>query len=259
MEAWRSFFFARRPSKMTFRPRAWCQNCSTLQSNVQVKRHAKWFLQCNISWIHKFAARPQIQHPGPQTPNQPHKTLNFCACHAKNIVADPLQIHSARRRFRNPQELLCRPRFLQRVQIPALAKRNAFWTLKSVPSTWCFNGLDFQIAFKGSDTDSSLMVFSSEPLSRYRMGQVYAAQLQKVLRLCHHYSVVRFLVTSWAADPSHLLVVLELTFQASETTKLWKNAAFRAIPTRQIPSYVASVLYHGYYAVKHVCCKTFLL
>ena len=74
-----------------------------------------------------------------------HKARNPCACHAKRIVSDPLQIHQACQRFCNPHELLRLPRILQRVEIPAPATWNTLSTSKNVPSTWCFNGFDFQI------------------------------------------------------------------------------------------------------------------
>ena len=75
-----------------------------------------------------------------------HKARNHCACHAKRIVSDPLQIHHACQRFWNPHEFLRLLHILQRVEIPAPATRNVFWTSKNVPSTRCFNDFDFPIA-----------------------------------------------------------------------------------------------------------------
>ena len=105
--------------------------------------HAKWSLQSNtsVTWnlqpFHGFSVGG-FEH-------RHHRARNHCACHAKRIVSDPLQIPHACQRFCNPHELLRLPRILQRVEIPAPATRNTLWTSKNVPSTWCFNGFDFQI------------------------------------------------------------------------------------------------------------------
>ena len=72
--------------------------------------HAKWPLRSNISvtWnlppFHGFSVGG-FKH-------RIHKARNPCACHAKSIISDPLQI------------------ILQRVEIPAPATRKAFWTSK---------------------------------------------------------------------------------------------------------------------------------
>ena len=106
--------------------------------------HAKWSLQSNasVTWnlqpFHGFSAEC-FKH-------RHHKARNHCACHAKRIVSDPLQIPHACQRFCDPDELLRLPRIWQRVEIPAPATRNALWTSKNVPSPWCFNDFDFQIA-----------------------------------------------------------------------------------------------------------------
>ena len=105
--------------------------------------HANWSLPSNMSvtWnlqpFHGFSARG-CKH-------RHHKAQNPCACHAKRIVSEPLQIPHACQCFCNPQELLRLPRILQRVEIPAPATQNALSTSKNVPSTWCFNDFDFQI------------------------------------------------------------------------------------------------------------------
>ena len=105
--------------------------------------HAKWSLQSNTSmtWnlqpFHGFCVRG-FKH-------RHHKPQNPCACHAKRIVSDPLQIHHACQRFCDPDKLLRLPRILQPVEIPAPATRNTLSTSKNVPSPWCFNGFDFQI------------------------------------------------------------------------------------------------------------------
>ena len=75
--------------------------------------HAKWSLQSNtsVTWnlqpFHGFSVA-NFKHPLP-------KARNPCACHAKRIVSDPLQIPHACQRFCNLQELLRLPRILQRV------------------------------------------------------------------------------------------------------------------------------------------------
>ena len=75
--------------------------------------HAKWSLQSNtsVTWnlqpFHGFSVGG-FKH-------RYRKARNPCACHAKRIVSDPLQIHRACQRFCNPHELLRLPRILQRV------------------------------------------------------------------------------------------------------------------------------------------------
>ena len=106
--------------------------------------HAKWSLQSNtsVTWnlqpFHGFSVGG-FKH-------RHHRALTLCACHAKRIVSDPLQIHHACQRFCNPRELLRLPRILQRVEIPAPATRNTLWTSKNVPRPSVFNDFDFQIA-----------------------------------------------------------------------------------------------------------------
>ena len=106
--------------------------------------HAKWSLQSNtsVTWnlqpFHGFSVGG-FKH-------RHHKARNHCACHAKRIVPDPLQIHHVCQRFCNPHELLRLPRILQRVEIPAPATRNTLWTSKNVPRPSVFNDFDFQIA-----------------------------------------------------------------------------------------------------------------
>ena len=105
--------------------------------------HAKWSLQSNtsVTWnlqpFHGFCVEC-FKH-------RHHKPQNPCACHAKRIVSDPLQIHHACQRFCNPHELLRLPRILQAVEFPAPATQNGLSTSKNVPSPWCFNDFDFQI------------------------------------------------------------------------------------------------------------------
>ena len=106
--------------------------------------HAKWSLQSNASmtWnlqpFHGFCVRG-FKH-------RHHKPQNPCACHAKRIVSDPLQIHHACQRFCDPDKLLRLPRILQPVEIPAPATRNTLSTSKNAPRPSVFNDCDFQIA-----------------------------------------------------------------------------------------------------------------
>ena len=137
--------------------------------------HAKWSLQSNasVTWnvqpFHGFCVGG-FKH-------RHHKARNPCACHAKSIVLEPLQIHHACQRFCNPHELLRLPRIFQRVEIPAPATQNALQppktsrapgvltiltskslsragvvqflrssTSKSAPTLPRFNDFDFQIA-----------------------------------------------------------------------------------------------------------------
>ena len=188
-EAQKRSFSARLPSKMTCRPDTWPQNISELQyvlaifnwmlqkycachEKVEPRHtkscncHAKWSLQSNtsVTWnlqpFHGFCVKG-FKH-------RHHKARNHCACHAKRIVSDPLQIHHACQRFRNPHELLRLPRILQRVEIPAPATRNTLSTSKNVPSPWCFNDFDFRIVRarrRGANFAKLNFQKCSEPLS----------------------------------------------------------------------------------------------
>ena len=104
--------------------------------------HPKWSLQSNtsVTWnlqpFHGFSVGG-FKH-------RLHKARNPCACHAKRIVSDPLQIHHACQRFCNSYELLRLPRILQRVEIPAPATRNTLWTSKNAARPSVLNDFDFQ-------------------------------------------------------------------------------------------------------------------
>ena len=128
--------------------------------------HAKWSLQSNtsVTWnlqpFHGFCVEC-FKH-------RHHKQQNPCACHAKRIVSDPLQIHHACQRFCNPHEHLRLPRILQAVEFPAPATRNTLSTSKNVPSTWRFNDFEFQIALarrRGANFAKLNFQKCSEPLS----------------------------------------------------------------------------------------------
>ena len=80
--------------------------------------HAKWSLQSNtsVTWnlqpFHGFCVGG-FKH-------RHRKARNPCACHAKRIVSERLQIHHACQRFCNPHKLLRLPRLLKRI---VLARR----------------------------------------------------------------------------------------------------------------------------------------
>ena len=128
--------------------------------------HAKWSLQSNtsVTWnlqpFHGFSVGG-FKH-------RHHKARNHCACHAKCIVSEPLQIPHACQRFCNPHKLLRLPRILERIEIPAPATRKPLWTSKSGPRPWCFNDFDFQIVLarrRGANFADFNFQKSSEALS----------------------------------------------------------------------------------------------
>ena len=92
----------------------------------------------------KFATLPRIQCPRLQTSTvQTTKSLRLpCEKHHFGPSSNPPRLPT----FFNPHKLLRLPRILQRLEIPAPATRKALWTSKNVPTTWCFNDFDFQIA-----------------------------------------------------------------------------------------------------------------
>ena len=272
--------------------------------------HAKWSLQSNtsVTWnlqpFHGFSIGG-FKH-------RHHKARDHCACHAKRIVPDPLQIHHACQRFCNPHELLRLPRILQRVEIPAPATRNTLWTLKNVPRPSVFNDFDFQIALarrRGANFAKLNFQKCSEPLSFYwfwlpnrSRAQAWCKflglQLPKVLRhrqfltiftskSLSRVGVVQILRSSTSKSAPNMPVFNDFDFQIAlarrrganfvdilgsrssapprfsdlplrtfEATKLRKNTAFRAIPTRQNLSCLTSALYN-ISAVWHRCCETY--
>ena len=105
--------------------------------------HAKWSLQSNTSVT--WNLQPSHGFSVGCFKHRHHRARNHCACHAKRIVSELLQIHHACQRFCNPHELLRLPRILQRVEIPAPATRKPLWTSKNAPRPSVFNDFDFQI------------------------------------------------------------------------------------------------------------------
>ena len=146
------------------------------------------------------------------------KAQNPCACHAKRIISEPLQIHHACQRFCNPHELLRLPRILQRLEIPAPATRKAFWpsktsrdrqflmilasksfsragvvqilrssTSKSAPGMRCFNDFDFQIVLarrRGANFAKLNFQKCSEPASFERFWLPNRSRAQAWCKFC---------------------------------------------------------------------------
>ena len=126
----------------------------TATRNDHCKVTLPWHEICNPSTDSASKASNKLQNP--------------CACHAKRIVSEPLQIHHACQRFCNLHELLRLPRILRPVAIPAPATQNGFSTSKNAPSTWCFNDFNFQIVLarrRGANFAGFNFQKSSEPLS----------------------------------------------------------------------------------------------
>ena len=104
--------------------------------------HAKWSLHSNTSVTWNLQPFHGFRVGGFK--HRHHKARNHCACHAKRIVSETLQIHHACQRFCNPHELLRLPRILQRLEIPGPATRQALWASKNVPRPSVFNDFDFR-------------------------------------------------------------------------------------------------------------------
>ena len=152
--------------------------------------HAKWSLQSNTSVTWNFQPFHGFCVGGFK--HRHHKARNHCACHAKRIVSDPLQIPHACQRFCNPHELLCLPRILQRVEIPAPATRNTF----EPPKT--------------SRAPGVLTILTSESLSRAGVVQVLRSSTSK--KRSEHAAWCRFFVKIALARRRGAIFV-EINFQ----------------------------------------------
>ena len=97
--------------------------------------HAKWSLLSSISMTRNLQPFHGFNIRGFK--HRHHRARNPCACHAKTIVSDPLQIHHACQLFCNPQEPLRLPRILQRVEIPACHAKSTL-NLQKHPETFSF-------------------------------------------------------------------------------------------------------------------------
>ena len=136
--------------------------------------HAKWSLQSktSVTWnllpFHGFSVGG-FKH-------RHHKARNHCACHAKRIVSDPLQIPHACQRFCNPHELLRLPRILQAVEFPAPATQNGLSTSKNVPQRCKF--CEAQLP-KVPRHRQFLTILTSESLSRAGVVQILRSSTSK--------------------------------------------------------------------------------
>ena len=188
----------------------------------------------------KFATVPRIQRPRLQTSTS--QSTRSCACHAKHIVSEPLQIYHAC--FCNPHKLLRLPRILQSAQIPAPATRKALRTSKNVPSTWCFNDFDFEIALarrRGANFEKT-----SKSAPNMQRGAFFS---QKLLSRA---GVVQILLTSWAVDPSQLpLFGPAFANPRSHETMEKHSISHNSYPPKSLMSRIC--------AVKPLCCQTSML
>ena len=212
--------------------------------------HAKWSLQSNtsVTWnlqpFHGFCVGG-FKH-------RHHKARNHCACHAKRIVWDPLQIHHACQRFRNPHELLRLPRILQCVEIPAPATRNTVWRSKNVPSTRRFNDFDFQIVLarrRGANFDDFNFQKCSEPLCFLRFWlpnraraqawcKFWRLQLPKALRTSQFFTIL----TSESLSRADVVQILPTsTSKSAPTMPIFNDFDFQiALARRRGANFVTS-------------------
>ena len=161
---------------------------------------------------------------------------------------------------------------LQRVEIPAPATRNTLWTSKNVPSPWCFNGFDFQIALarrRGAHFGDSNFEKPAKTLKFLRFwlpnrsrAQAWCkfcrGQLPKVLRRCQFLTILtseslsragvgQILSTSWAADPPHHLAFRTYLCEPSKPRNYGK--------TQHFAQFLPAKISH----VSRLRCKTSLL
>ena len=188
------------------------------------------------------------------------KTRNPRTCHAKRIVSEPLQIHHACQCFCSPHELLCLPRILRRVEIPAPATRKALWTSKSGPRPWCFNDFDFRIALtrrRGANFGDFNFQKCSDTVSFSRFWlfwlwcKFWRLQLPKVPRGFHDFDFQIVLArrrganfaASSAADPPHPPVLRSWLSQPAKPQNYGKTQHFaHFLPAKS--SCLTSLLYH---------------
>ena len=163
----------------------------------------------------------------PPTPANVLATLtNSCACHV---------FCNASKSLRLPREKQFEP--------PKV--------LRASGVLWCFNDFGFQLDL-APQRSANFAKFNfqkcSEP-SATAWCKFSAAQLAKVLRPCQFLTGSRSSATpvfgNWLCEPS----------KPRYYGKTWENTAFRAMPTRQNLSCLASVLYN-IFAGKLQCFKT---
>ena len=237
--------------------------------------HAKWSLETNtsVTWnlqpFHGFCVGG-FKH-------RHHKARNHCACHAKRIVSEPLQIHHACQRFCNPHELLRLPRIFQRVEIPAPATRNALSTSKNVPRPSVFNDFDFRIALarrrganfaklnfqKCSEHAAWCLFFVKIALARRRGANFAKLNFQKC---SEHASVWRFWLPNRSGAQAWCKFCRHLGQPILRTTSLFRPtfASLRSHETSEKHSisrnsYPPKSLLSHICAVKHLCCPTSMM
>ena len=217
----------------------------------------------------KFATLPQFQRRRLQTStSQSAKSLRLPReTHRFRPSSNPPRLPTFSRPSRTPPL----PRILQRVEIPAPATRNTLSTSKNVPSTWCFNDFDFQIALarrRGANFAKLNFKKRSEPtvFSRFWLPNRSRAQawckfcrdqLPKVLRhrqfltiltskSLSRAGVVQILSTSWPPDPPHHLAFRSYLCEPSKPRNYGKTQHFaQFLPAK------TSLLW------KHRCCKSY--
>ena len=225
--------------------------------------HAKWSLQSKacVTWnlqpLHGFCVGG-FKH-------RHRKARNPCACHAKRIVSDRLQIHYACHGFGTPHELLRLRRILRSVAIPAPATRKALWTSKNVPRPLVFNDFDFQIDharrrstnfaelnFQKRTEHAAWGIFFAEIALARRHGANWYAQLPKVLQThgiltilisqsLSRAGLVQILSISWADDPPQLSF-FGPDFGNPRNHEIMGKHSISAIPNRQFLSRLTSML-----------------
>ena len=128
--------------------------------------HAKWSLQSNtsVTWnlqpFHGFSVGG-FKH-------RHHKARNHCACHAKRIVSDPLQIPHACQRFLQPSRTPAPATYFATCRNPCACHAKHTLNLKKRPETVSF------------------LRFWLPNLSRAQAWCKFCeAELPKVLRTCH--------------------------------------------------------------------------
>ena len=128
--------------------------------------HAKWSLQSNtsVTWnlqpFHGFSVGG-FKH-------RHHKARNHCACHAKRIVSDPLQIPHACQRFLQPSRTPAPATYFATCRNPCACRAKHTLNLKKRPETVSF------------------LRFWLPNLSRAQAWCKFCeAELPKVLRTCH--------------------------------------------------------------------------
>ena len=150
--------------------------------------------------------------------------LLYCACHAKFILADPLQMSHACQRFWIAAKPPRFAHFWQGAQSLAPATQNGIWTSKGAPYPSVFYTFDFEMCFapqwrtlfrrlnfqECSEHVGYLRTLTSKCASRHNGVQLFFSHLARWLR------------TRRFSDP---------TFRPSGVTNHWQNTVFRDFST----------------------------